>query len=254
MYQRPYYPRALLLLLVVPLFALSGIGPVNSVSVASRPLALVYRGPAGCPRCSAAVASMLESSKWNFNVEFVGPNESLHLSAALLKTATLYAQPGGNGDLNTAYDIMRSDAPLIRDFVKSGGRYLGFCMGGYLAGATPGFKLLPGDTNEYTISKGAIVKTTVDTTIKLSWRGQPRTVYFQDGPYFIINRHANVTVLARYTNGLIAALVTPYGAGKVGVVGPHPEATDEWYIAHHLAVPASLNLDLAYDLVDTTMQ
>jgi glutamine amidotransferase-like uncharacterized protein len=197
---------------------------------------------------------LLKNSKWNFDVEYVGPNESLHLSAALLKTAAVYAQPGGNTDLDTAYAMLRSDAPLIRDFVKSGGRYLGFCMGGYLAGATPGFKLLPGDTDEFIISPGASVRTPVDTTVKVYWRGQPRTMYFQDGPYFIINRYADVTILARYTNGEIASLVTPYGAGKVGVVGPHPEATDEWYIAHHLPVPASLDLDLANDLLDTTME
>jgi hypothetical protein len=30
-----------------------------------------------------------------------------------------------------------------------------------------------------------------------------------------------VIVLATYTNGEIAALVAPYGKGKVGVSGPH---------------------------------
>jgi glutamine amidotransferase-like uncharacterized protein len=258
---RPYSPHALLLLLVVPLLVLSGMDslrPAPSVVIPAaatlRPLALVYRGPASCPRCSEAIAALLRSSKWHFEVQFVGPNERLHLSVALLETATLYAQPGGNGDLKTAYAILHSDAPLIQNFVKFGGRYLGFCMGGYLAGATPGFKLLPGDTDEFTISPGASVRTTTDTTVKVYWRDQPRTLYFQDGPYFIINPHANVTVLARYTNGKIAALVTPYGRGMIGVTGPHPEATDEWYIAHHLVVPERLNLDLANDLVNTTMQ
>jgi glutamine amidotransferase-like uncharacterized protein len=255
------------LLLVVPLivFALSGMdlfepaSPESSVATphvaVHHPLALVYFGPAGCIRCSEAVAAMLESSKWHFDVKYVGPNESLHLSAALLKTATLYVQPGGNGTLESAYDLMRPDESLIRNFVQSGGHYLGFCMGGYLAGATPGYDLLPGDSNEFVTSPGASVKTTGDTTVKVYWRGQPRTLFFQDGPYFILNHDAHgVVVLARYTNGEIAALATPFGHGMVGVTGPHPEATDEWYSVHHLPIPKSLNLDLGYDLINTVMR
>jgi hypothetical protein len=38
-----------------------------------------------------------------------------------------------------------------------------------------------------------------------------------------------VEVLASYTNGLIAAAVAPCGSGRVGVLGPHPEAPSEWY-------------------------
>ena len=60
--------------------------------------------------------------------------------------------------------------------------------------------------------------------------------------------------LATYTNGKIAALVAAYGKGKVGVSGPHPEATAEWYAAHHLVTPEGVNADLGYDLIATLMQ
>jgi glutamine amidotransferase-like uncharacterized protein len=263
MYQRSSnFPTQLFLLflLAIPFIALSGMDTFTPASVAtnksitSQPLALVYRGPAGCPDCSQAVAALLERSKWNFRVEYVGPNEQLHLTAALLKTATLYAQPGGGNDLNSAYDYMKHDVSLIQNFVRSGGHYLGFCMGGYLAGATPGFKLLPGDTDEFIITKGASVKTIADTTTPIYWRGQRRTMYFQDGPYFILYHHpARLQILARYTNGKIAALVTPYGKGWVGVTGPHPEATAQWYSRYHLVAPAGLNNDLGQDLINTVM-
>jgi len=274
MNKKPYYslsfllllvvPLLLLVILIVPLFSLGSIGPSEQPSeppsgtkkpgAGTRPLALVYRGPAGCDGCSEAAAALLASSKWNFDVEYVGPNEKLQLSAEVLKTATVYAQPGGDDDLDKTYAIMRRDAPLIRNFVKSGGRYLGFCMGGYLAGASPGFKLLPGDTDEYTSSRNASVKSTDDTTVKVYWRDQPRTIYFQDGPYFTLKPNAtDVTVLARYTNGKIAALVAPYGKGMVGVVGPHPEATNGWFQEYHLTVPDGLSLDLGHDLIDTAM-
>lgn len=219
----------------------------------SRPLALVYRH-AGCSGCSEAVAELLHSSQWGFDVQYVGPNERLALSATTLQTATLYAQPGDSGELSQTYRQLKQHAPAIRNYVASGGRYLGICMGAYLAGRTPGFRLLPGDTDQFITSRGASVRTEADTTVNVHWRGQLRPVYFQDGPFFLLDRRAtDVIVLATYTNGKIAALVAPYGKGKVGVSGPHPEATSAWYDAAHLAHPASTHTDLGLDLIDTLM-
>lgn len=231
-------------------------GPPGSSG--ARPIALVYRGPAGCDGCSESVGAVLQSSKWNFDVRYVGPGEALQITAATLATATVYAQPGGDPSVDDAWTMMKADAPAIAAFVQAGGHYLGFCEGGYLAGKTPGFALLPGDTDSYITSKGASVTTDIDTVIPIMWRGQTRTVYFQDGPQFILDPGATTTggatVLATYTNGEIAALAAPYGAGKVGVTGPHPEADDTWYAAFHLTDPDGLDADLAHDLIDTVMQ
>jgi glutamine amidotransferase-like uncharacterized protein len=232
------------------------IGQQGSIPVpTSRPVALVYRGPAGCSGCSEAVAALLQNSKWNFDVQYVGPKEHLRISAAVLKSATLYAQPGGDGSLSQAYHRLQRDASVIQNFVKSGGHYLGICMGGYLAGMHPGFKLLPGDTDSFISSPQASVTTTADTIIKVNWRDQPRYMYFQDGPYFILKRDATgVTVLATYTNGKIAAMVAPYGKGRIGVSGPHPEAAADWYNAYHLVDPDGPDADLGHDLIDTLMR
>jgi glutamine amidotransferase-like uncharacterized protein len=220
----------------------------------SRPLALVYRGPAGCPGCSEAVAELLHNSQWAFDVQYVGPNERLMLSAATLQAATLYVQPGGDGELSQAYQQLKKHASAIRSYVASGGLYLGICMGGYLAGRTPGFQLLPGDTDQFIASRGANVKTQADTIVKVHWRRQLRSMYFQDGPVFLLDRGAtNVTVLARYTNGKIAVLVAPYGKGMVGVSGPHPEATAAWYEASHLVNPEGINADIGHDIIDKLM-
>jgi glutamine amidotransferase-like uncharacterized protein len=215
----------------------------------------VYRGPAGCPGCSEAVAALLQSSQWGFDVKYVGPNEVLSISDGLkLPNVKLYAQPGDDRSLSQAYRSLKSNASDIQNFVKNGGRYLGLCMGGYLAGKTPGFNLLPGDTDAFITSRGATVKNTQDTIVQVNWRSTLRSMYFQDGPYFILNRGVSqVTVLATYTNGEIAALVAPYGKGKVGVSGPHPEADPSWYSAYNLPYPGSTQ-DLGHDLIDTLMQ
>jgi glutamine amidotransferase-like uncharacterized protein len=222
----------------------------------TRPLALVCRerSPAGCPGCAEAVAELLEGSRWHFEVRYVGSEERWQLSPDMLRTAALYAQPGGSGELTQAYRVLKSYERMIRSYVASGGRYLGICMGGYLAGRTPGFHLLPGDTDQYVASRGASVKTTQETLISLRWRGQMRTMYFQDGPAFILDRGAsNVIILATYTNGQIAALVAACGQGQVAVAGPHPEATAAWYEAYQLVNPEGARKDLGYDLLDTLM-
>jgi glutamine amidotransferase-like uncharacterized protein len=219
-----------------------------------RPLALIYRGPAGCPGCSEAVADLLHGSQWRFDVQYVGPHERLMLSAETLQAAALYVQPGGSEELSRAYRQMKPYAQIIRNYVSSGGRYLGICLGGYLAGRTPGFRLLPGDTDQFIALRKASVRTEADTLVNVYWRGQLHSMYFQDGPFFLLDRGAtDVTVLATYTNGKIAALVAPYGRGMVGVAGPHPEATAEWYAEAHLVNPEGVNTALGHDLIDTLM-
>ncbi len=237
--------------------AISSPSPsVATPTSGAHPVALVYRGPAGCDGCPEAAAALLQSSKWNFDVKYVGPNETLSISEGLkLPNVKLYVQPGGNASVWPAYLHVRRSASDIRNFVNSGGRYLGICMGGYLAGTRPGFNLLPADTDQYITSPGATVKNTKDTIVPVNWRGKSRYMYFQDGSYFILNSAATgATVLATYTNGKIAAMVAPYGKGKVGVSGPHPEAPEEWYRAHNLVNPHGISPDLGHDLIDTLMQ
>lgn len=216
-----------------------------------RPLALVYRGPASLPGCPEAVAGLLSCGPWDLQVRFTGPGEGVPLSAESLSHALVYAQPGGP-TLISAYLRLWRRRGAIREFVRGGGRYLGFCLGGYLAGATPGFGLLPGDTDRYISSPKATVRDDGDTLIEVVWRGQPRTVFFQDGPLFVLDEHADAKVLATYADGAPAALVTRFGAGRVAVTGPHPEATPDWFTGHGL--PVHHTLDLAMDLVEEAMR
>jgi glutamine amidotransferase-like uncharacterized protein len=91
--------------------------------------------------------------------------------------------------------------------------------------------------------------------VKVTWRNRSRFMYFQDGPFFTLNRGAaGVSVLATYTNGEISALVAPYGKGRVGVSGPHPEATGDWYRFNDVDDPDDYDADLGRDLVDTLMR
>ncbi|GAA1027320.1 MULTISPECIES: BPL-N domain-containing protein [Amycolatopsis] len=217
----------------------------------NRPVALVYRGPASVEGCPEAVAGLLAESRWGFDVRYVGPGERIRLGQSSLDTATLYAQPGG-GTLKKAFNHLRGNRDEVRSFVRHGGRYLGFCLGGYLAGATPGFDLLPGDTDQYIGSADAELATGGNALVDVRWRNRRQTMFFQDGPHFWLNRGAEADIVATYRNGLIAAMTVPFGAGRVGVAGPHPEATEDWFADAGLSVPAPSRA-AAHELVDAVM-
>ncbi|MFC4604597.1 BPL-N domain-containing protein [Rhodococcus kronopolitis] len=226
--------------------------PRLSVGEPPLPLALVYRGPASVPGCPESVATLLQTSPRPFRTAFVGPKEPLKITRAVLDTATVYAQPGG-GSLSSAWSVMQPHANVIRNWVSGGGNYLGFCLGGYLAGATPGFNLLPGDTWQYITASNATVKTTAATRITVKWRGVERTLFFQDGPAFALNRNHTAQVLATYAGGQPAAVVADYAAGRVGVVGPHPEAHAGWFRADGVSPTNAIHPELGHDLIETTV-
>lgn len=139
---------------------------------------------------------------------------------------------------------MKKYKPTLRNYISAGGRYAGFCLGAYLAGYDPGFNLLPSgsDTDEEITQKGAQVKSTKNMIIQVDWtfqtgprKGQKadgRWLYFQDGAVVKLDLKragVDVEVLGRYSsNGDVAACVVGFGKGRVGLVGPHPEADESW--------------------------
>jgi hypothetical protein len=196
-----------------------------------RPVALVYRGPASCAGCAEAVAALIRRSPRHFSVSYVGPAEKLKVTAASLRGAALYAQPGGGDSVRQGMTALGpAAAAAIRSYVAAGGHYLGMCMGAYLAGENPGIGLLaPGDTGEYDHSRGASVTTAAQAVIPVIWGGTVSYQYAQDPPYIIPSGVRGEKVLARFTNHQVDALVRPYHRGAVGVVGTHPEADRTWF-------------------------
>lgn len=232
--------------------ALSGCGP--SESEHAKPLrAVVYRGPAACDGCSEAAAKLLTDTG-RFAVEFAWPDDR-PLDAGILAGASLYVQPGGGDDAGLARRQMEPYAQVITGYVTGGGRYLGICMGGYLAGRADGFGLWPDDVDQYIESTGADVHNTKDAVVSVQWRDKQRHMFFQDGPHFRIPAGAPKSqVLGRYDNGTVAALIARSGSGAIGLSGPHPEAPSSWYRANGLVNPDGVDESLGRDLVDTLMK
>ncbi|KAJ4147045.1 hypothetical protein LMH87_001598 [Akanthomyces muscarius] len=245
-----------LLLLVVAHF-------IGSGAAADQPGAFVYRGPNDDPELSKAVGELLESSPRKFSVKYVGPDD---ITANSLESIKLIAFPGGP-DLQSSWAEIEPVAQDIRDFVANGGRYLGFCLGAYLAGHSPGLALLPDGTDITPESdeKDAQVKDARDTVIQVDWQFSSgpnmgktvnnRWVYFQEGSVvksFVENDTSHV--LARYSStGDVAATINKYGQGLVGTTGPHPEANQLWFDSAKVRAIDGLQFKIGYDLIEATM-
>lgn len=190
----------------------------------------IYRGPAGCDDCSENVAKALQRLDPNYHIDFVGADEPIDITPQTLARYDLYVQPGGGQDIPGALQSLgdaRIDA--IRHYVASGGRYLGLCMGAYLADDS-NLGLIPQDLDSEAGRPGFEVPGIADAAVQVTWDGKADHVFYQDGPYFPkADPAAPYTAIATYRNGDVAAARYTYEKGVVVLSGPHPEAGREWF-------------------------
>ena len=222
------------------------------------PTALIYRGPGACQGCPEALGLLVAVAK--MTPKYVGPEDLL--SDATFQDAVLYVQPGGD-DTMSVYNAVGPArwpevAQRLRTFVGGGGRYLGMCLGGFLAATwmddastIPALRLVPYEAHYFTATPRPY---RLDQVIPVSWLQpkQARTVYFQEGPYFDAPPDAGAPY-ATYADGTTAAIVSPYGQGKVGLSGIHFEAPQSWYDHYNLTDPDGVDADLGGILIRDLM-
>lgn len=213
--------------------------------LAKAELAVIFDGAGTCDGCAKTVAELLQKAR--YDVRLVDEDQ---LGAEVLEDADLYVQPGGSDDImDTLSELSAGQVQDIRDFVAQGGQYLGICAGGYLAGRYA-------DENEGVPAFGLIELAEVDQeipkdnaaqfiSIQLPAGHQQRDVYYQAGPHFGSRLPAGAEATAYYTKSRrIAARISSYGKGTVGLIGPHYEADRAWYAADGLPSDADEHQDL----------
>ncbi len=240
-----FFPSALaLLLLVIPQLA----------SAASKlPLALVWNGPGVCtPGCGKAAAKVAQAA--GFRTWYIYPGLT---DFSIFKEASLWVQPGGQSSA-AAKAMGLAMINQVRDFVASGGGYVGFCAGGFISttkiGTTEneGYGLIPGET-ELLIKTGSMKK-----MLTVSTPAGKRSVYYAGGPFFKVTdeqlQAVQGEVIARYSDGSIAGVRAHYGKGKVAVVGFHPEANWLWKLVNRKIDRDGSDVDYAVEMVNYATQ
>ena len=155
----------------------------------------VYYGPrAGvpgttCPACADSVVDLV--TRLGYRVERVYADQ---VTFANLARARLFVWPGGGDDSDATFDEFRAASARGHDNVAElrrwvhdgGGRYLGLCMGAYLAGHSPQgrvFDLLNGADTDAEAESSDLASHAVTVRFTAS-PATPHHAYYQAGPYF----------------------------------------------------------------------
>ena len=216
-------------------------------------LAIVYRDVGACDGCAESLATLIEAA--GFQTRFVTANDLL--SDETFQGVALYAQPGGD-DTTQVYGAVGAAhwdevVTRIRTYVSGGGHYLGVCLGGFLAAqwiddaaTIPALRLIPGDADYFEMTP---VNFEQDQVVPVTWfhPAVTRSVYFQAGPEFTSAEGGDV--YGEYSDHSIAAMIAPYGTGKVAVSGIHFEADASWYTDVNITDPDGIDADLGLRMI-----
>lgn len=226
-----------------------------------KPRVLIYvEHPMCSMACADAVWDILKQTN-KYEVILTGPSSfpRLDLNLENLLKSDCIIIPGGMGDADQFDRRLKYKKNIMRHYIDMGGKYLGICQGSYFAGSHF-FDLLQGyESVQYIKRKTSDIKKTGPSLVNIKWGNEDKTrsIYFHDGAAFVpTKKEVTGEVKARYTNGDIASLVQDCGKGRIGLIGPHPEAPKWWFYSQARVKEGwktSLQHDILLDLMRTIL-
>lgn len=225
---------------------ISGVLMASSAP-AREPYALIYNGPTADPASTEAISNVVQ--QLGLTVRYIANLDDLPTQ---LGEAKVFIIGGTDDDVEP---LLQRFTPALRStlktYLRQGGRYLGICGGAYLASLgwpeedrfVEGLALVPAQSDGYDQDFEAKI-------YPVTWLGETRQMYYQAGPSFALAESPEtVARLAYFEDRQLAALMSTFGAGKVAVSGPHPEAPDSWRAEALKGDQMDRNIDLALQLL-----
>jgi glutamine amidotransferase-like uncharacterized protein len=174
------------------------------------------------PMCSVqsgnGIIKALQSD-YNFKIFSINPLED-----NFFDDVDIIAVPGGIGDASSFDRAFKHSREKITNFVKSGGKYLGICMGAYWAGKHY-FDILDSvDAVQYITQPNTDTLRPHAKDINIVWQGHPNRMFFYDG-CALVGDTSKFNTIATYANGDAMAIIQ----NNIGLIGCHPEAEPFWY-------------------------
>lgn len=232
-----------------------------------KPVALIYSGPGSCVQepgstgCTEAARAIAESM--GYEVRLVGPKTFIESD---FKAAKVWIQPGGRAKIQQL-EMAQALKDRIVKFVASGGGYVGFCAGGFMATESFGWEaptgafevkglgLLKGKSTYYDSFDKELDEKMLAKIIRTKWNNRVRDIYWELGPYFKSETFDHADVVAEYPaltgdkEKKALALRSTFGKGKVFVSATHPEAPADWFSYYRLNDTDGLDFDLAQEMI-----
>jgi hypothetical protein len=173
------------------------------------------------PFCSVQSANGIITALGNdYTFKLFSKNE---VEDGFFDSIDIVAVPGGFGDASSFDRLFKANQNSVKQFVRTGGKYLGICMGAYWAG-THYLDLLDSvEAVQYITQPNTDTRRPHAKDINIEWQGHPNRMFFYDGCALVGN--GQYDTIATYANGDAMAVIQK----NIGVIGCHPEAESFWY-------------------------
>ena len=159
--------------------------------------------------------------------------------------------PGGFGDADSYDSLFKYNGRAVKKYIKSGGRYLGICMGAYWASSLYLNILDNVEVVQYLKRPGTDTRRPHAKNMSITWRGEPMNMFWYDGCALIGD--GDKEVIATYSNGDAMAIIQ----NRIGLIGCHPESEQFWYDSYswmngkyHNGTHHKLLLDFVNELME----
>ena len=159
--------------------------------------------------------------------------------------------PGGFGDADSYDSLFKYNGRAVKKYIKSGGRYLGICMGAYWASSLYLNILDNVEAVQYLKRPGTDTRRPHAKNMSITWRGEPMNMFWYDGCALIGD--GDKEVIATYSNGDAMAIIQ----NRIGLIGCHPESEQFWYDSYswmngkyHNGTHHKLLLDFVNELME----
>jgi len=173
------------------------------------------------PKCSVQSGNgIIKALDNHYNFKIFSKNE---VEDGFFDGVDIVAVPGGFGDANSYDNLFKYNGGAIRDYIESGGRYLGICMGAYWASNLYLDILDNVEAVQYLKRPETDTRRPHAKNIKIEWLGTPMNMFWYDGCALVGPGYYDT--IAKYANDDAMAIIQD----RIGLIGCHPESEQFWY-------------------------
>lgn len=173
------------------------------------------------PKCSVQSSNgIIKALDGHYHFKLFSKNE---VEDGFFNNVDAVVVPGGFGDADSYDSLFKYNGRAVKKYIKSGGRYLGICMGAYWASSLYLNILDNIEAVQYLKRPGTDTRRPHAKNMNITWRGENMNMFWYDGCALIGD--GNKEVVATYSNGDAMAIIQ----NRIGLIGCHPESEQFWY-------------------------
>jgi hypothetical protein len=201
------------------------------------------------PKCSVQSSNgIIKALDGHYHFKLFSKNE---VEDGFFNNVDAVVVPGGFGDSDSYDTLFKYNGSEVKKYIKSGGRYLGICMGAYWTSSLYLNILDNIEAVQYLKRPDTDTRRPHAKNMNITWRDEPMNMFWYDGCALIGD--GDKEVVATYSNGDAMAIIQ----NRIGLIGCHPESEQFWYDSYswmngkyHNGTHHKLLLDFVNELME----